>query len=446
MPILKSTKTLVHRSLCLVSSGATLLASGACGKDAPRAPAQIAVTPVGDGGSRVQAEDASSGPDAGANGTTIITRTGKLLCSYAELDARQFEGNRDHPAASIAGSPGGFGLVYWDSQNNLQIQAADRGGYVDESIPIAAANEGIRAIQLSATGDDYVLAKVSEVDGKNVLSTASLAQAAGSKSIHGGAIRKGLDGGRLWDMIPHGSGFLLAYVDEQLRIQQLDSTGREDGERATIDGLSARGLANLQVARLDDGQLLLAWHELDDMGNGRIMSQQLTSSFKVAGGLTQLSKNAVSKTRFDLAARAHSAGLIYENLDAEVRDAIKFRRIEPDGAPSGPLLNIVSAPKRAVDGQVADFGQGYAVAYRLQTSLGVTEPEIHVAFVNQFGKVVHDALLAKTTAEGGPVSIGTTPDGHILLSWTESNDFATSRSAFKLHCPGALLLCGGEIE
>jgi hypothetical protein len=110
------------------------------------------------------------------------------------------------------------------------------------------------------------------------------------------------------------------------------------------------------------------------------------------------------------------------------------------------VVNLVNAPGRAVDGSIDAFGQGYVVAYRALPSLGVDAPRIVVAFVNQFGRVVHRADLAETTEAAGEVRVGASADGRLLVAWTSARGSSAMAHALELDCPGALQLCGGAIE
>jgi hypothetical protein len=176
------------------------------------------------------------------------------------------------------------------------------------------------------------------------------------------------------------------------------------------------------------------------------MSLALGADLHAHGDPVALSKNAVHDARFDLAARRQSEGLIYHAMDGDVRDAIKYRRVDPQGLASEAVLNIVNAPGRARDGSIAAFGQGYAVAYRELPSLGVDHPAVHIAFVNQFGEVVHEAELGTTTETGGRTTVSATSDGHLLVGWTSAQPSSATTHALKLYCPGALILCGGALK
>jgi len=90
------------------------------------------------------------------------------------------------------------------------------------------------------------------------------------------------------------------------------------------------------------------------------------------------------------------------------------------------------------------LGQGYAIAYRALPSLGVEQPTLRLAFINQFGRIVHETELAQTSETGGPTSVGASEDGHVLVGWATTSPSGTATiHAVQLDCPGALLLCGG---
>ena len=184
----------------------------------------------------------------------------------------------------------------------------------------------------------------------------------------------------------------------------------------------------------------------DSTGEGRVYGVPLSAELEPEGAPEALSRHSVSEARFDLAARAQSAGLIYQAKDGGLRDAIKFRRIEARGSSTQAVLNVVDAPGRAVAGSIAAFGQGYAVAFRELPSLGVEKATVRIAFVDQFGHIVHEAEIAETTEAGGRTTISATADGHVLVGYTSLWPAAATTHAVKLHCPGALVLCGGAVE
>jgi hypothetical protein len=176
------------------------------------------------------------------------------------------------------------------------------------------------------------------------------------------------------------------------------------------------------------------------------MGLVLSSELDAQGKPYALSQLAVHDGRFDLAARELSAGLVYHALDGATRDAIKYRRIAADGSVSEPAFNVVEAPGRARDASIAAFGQGYAVAYRVLPSLGVDNPGLRIAFINQFGAIVYVADLGDTSEQGGRTALSATTDGHLLVAHTYAGPSSATTRALSLYCPGALVLCGGESE
>ena len=154
-------------------------------------------------------------------------------------------------------------------------------------------------------------------------------------------------------------------------MQRVDAGGQKQGDAVRVDGVATRAPEDLHLAQLDDGELLLAWLERDDAGDGHVMGLVLAADFSAQGKPFALSQFAAHDARFDLAARQLSVGLVYHALDGGTRDAIKYRRIAADGSVSDPAFNVVDAPGRARDASIAAFGQGYAVAFRSLPSLGV---------------------------------------------------------------------------
>lgn len=435
----------MRRTSLTCASLSGLLALMACGGEEPKAKGSS--TSVGD---EPDAGPKSGGADSSTGGTGGFENTveddGKVLCGYADEDVMALPGNMDHPLASIARSPAGFGLLFYDEAGNLRIQAADRNGYPDEAVPVGTALDGLQRAHVAASGESYLLATRAAEDGSVVLRTRSLTGGTGADTIHTAALGEGAGGGELWDVAADSTGYLLAYVDNTLHLKRLGRDGEVSGDEITDDAIAERKPASLKVVEVENDSVLVAWAEPQSDGTYLIMGQHFNASFAEMGAVTQLSKTPISDPRFDFSARALSAGLIYQNKDADVRDTIRYRRVEPDGSVPGPVLSIVGAPRKATDGAIADFGQGYVIAYRTLTSLGAPTPEIRAAFINQFGAVVYEVKLADSSELGGPVSVNTTSDGYVLVTWTSSNGFEAQRTAVKMNCPGALLLCGGELE
>jgi hypothetical protein len=201
------------------------------------------------------------------------------------------------------------------------------------------------------------------------------------------------------------------------------------------------------LAKLDDG-LLLAFSErhaeLDD--RAQVVGMRLSDALELRGEPVVLSRTPADRLEFALDGRRGSAGVLYQALEGGIRPNLKLQRVELDGSAEQGSLNIASAPLRVTDGSISAFGQGYAVAYRAQMSLGNEKPTIRIAFVNAFGVVVHDALLHETTDAAGPTSVRSTKDGKLLVSWTSVDGTTHVTRGIQLDCPGALSLCGGRVE
>jgi len=232
---------------------------------------------------------------------------------------------------------------------------------------------------------------------------------------------------------------------QQVMVQAIDIDGMPLAKPRVQTALAGRTLFQLQLARLDGGRALLAWQEQDETGAARIEALALDAALAPEGDPVQLSKAPVDNARFELGARALSAGVLYPVLEGGVRPSLKYRRIDAQGEASQAELNIVNAPGAARDGSITDFGQGYAVAYRALPSLGVNQPLIVVAFINQFGRIVHEAELSETSTTGGPTSLRATGDGHLLVGWATDHPSGSITHAIALDCPGALVLCGGAV-
>jgi hypothetical protein len=277
--------------------------------------------------------------------------------------------------------------------------------------------------------------------------------------LEGGAEPQGLSDGpvtsdsrELYALLGAQGRFVAAYVEDgALRLQAIEADGTVEADSVEVELPEDAVPRHLELASLPDGRTLLAWSEQDEdeERSGRVLGLVLSAGFEAEGEPIVLSKSPVDAMSFALDARQNSAGLLYENREGGVRPNAKLQRIEADGAAEQPTLNILNAPGQMIDASITAFGQGYAVAYRALSSLGVEEPLIRIAFVNEFGLIVHQAELRATDGMSGPTALRATTHGELLVAWTEidsPSEGTRALRALQLDCPGALVLCGGTPE
>jgi hypothetical protein len=426
---------------------ALLLASGAgCGDDAGEAARGLAPS-APDGGND------AGGPhppprDAAAHDNEIMS--GDLyLCGYDDEDVLVLEAGGAPPALAIAAGEQGFALVHHDPAGALLIEAVPIAGEARAPVRILASSEEARSAALAASEDGFLLAWRSTGAPSDRLRARELSTVEHPVVELSDALAARPEAGELFALHGDDDGYLAAWLEDaggerSLRVLAIGQDGAPDGDARVLTGVEAGEAEDLQVSRFDDGRALLTWLERD-AGEARVMGQLLNRLLGVDGGTVQLSRHPVDGTRFALAGRGPSAGLLYAALDGDVREAIKFRRIEGDGRSNTAVLNIENAPGRVVSGAITAFGQGYAVAYRSLPSLGEPLPMIGVAFIDQYGAIVHRAVLAETTETSFPTAIAATRDGHLLVAWTSEWPSGPATHALALDCPGALELCGGEL-
>lgn len=433
------------KSKLLLVPFAVLLACAGCGDDG-RAETY---RPVGPGGARDGGRGeagASAEPDAGGHDTEIFS--GDLyLCGYDDDDALVLEGSA-HGELAIAASEQGFALVHHDAQGALLIEAVEVAGAARAPVRILDASEAAAGISLVASGPGFLLAWRSG----DALRTRELSTVAHPAVELTSALAARPATGELFGLLGDDGGYLAAWLEDAdgeraLRAVTIGQDGMPSGDPRTPN-VAAGALAaeDLKVSRYADGRTLLTWRERNGDGEAHVMGQILADDLAPDGDPVQLSRHPLEGARFALAGRGPSAGLVYAALDGGVREAIKYRRIEGDGSANAAVLNVLNAPGRAVSAAITAFGQGYAVAYRALPSLGVPLPVIRVAFIDQFGAIVHEAELAETTEAPGPTALAATADGHLLVSWASEWPSGPATHALALHCPGALVLCGGELH
>jgi hypothetical protein len=426
-----------------------LLAVAGCGDDGD---AEV-FAPVGPGGHDGGARDAAAiAPrDAGQHDTEIFS--GDLyLCGYDAADALVRTGNAAQPDLAIAADARGFALVHRDADGSLAITAVPITAPAQDPVRIVRASDAPAAIALAARAAGFLLSWRTGGDAGVELNVRELSASTNPVVTLTDALAPQTGVGELTALLGLPDGYVATWIEASggepaLHAVAIGSSGEPTAAARTLAlGADAAAALDLHLGALADGRAMLAWLERDADGAARVVGQTLGAGLAVEGEAAQLSKHAVADARFDLAGRGPSAGLIYPALDGDVREAIKFRRIDADGVATEAVLNIVNAPGRAVGGAIAAFGQGYAVAYRALPSLGVPAPVIRVAFIDQFGAIVHEAELGETTETGGPTALAATADGHLLVGWTSEWPSGPATHALKLDCPGALVLCGGPLE
>jgi hypothetical protein len=429
-----------------------LLACFSCGGDDRSDVGGAVGTGRRDGGLRDAAPPAPEPepePDAGSRDHEIFDGA-RYLCGYDDADVLTLPGNADHPEIAMAENARGFALVHQDEHGGVFISAVARRGAARAPVRILSSAEAAQGVMLAGSAEGFLLAWRGEASGA-ALRTRELTEVEHGVFELSGNVAADEDGGRRSAVLGEPDGFVAAWIEADggeasLRVQRLGADGMVQGAPQVIEDVAARNPIDLHLARLSGGGVLLAWLERDADGAGRVMGMPLSSALAPAGEAVELSRSVVSAGRFDLASRAASLGLIYAGLDGGVREALKYRRIDPDGIAREALFNVEGPPARVRHGSIAPFGQGFAVAYRALPSLGVPRPVIRVAFLNEFGEIVYEAELAETTEAGGRTTVAATPDGYVLVGWSSAWPSGAVTHAVKLHCPGALELCGGQLD
>jgi hypothetical protein len=391
--------------------------------------------------------DAAARVPLDAGGFQHVIHSGDLeLCGFDDSDALELEGNAEQTELAMSTDEQRFALVFHDADGALLMSDIAVEGAAGDPKPIVEGETG--AALLAASGQHRLLAYRGAADAGAVLSVVDTSTSTPSALELSHALASSADGGEPFALLGRADGFLVAYAEQagkaiEVRLQRIAFDGTAEGDAVGLDGVGERAPEDLHLAQLDRGSALLAWFERDATGHGRIMGLTLSSALAASGEPVELSKYAVEGGRFDLAARSRTAGLLYHAKDGETRDTVKYRRVDGDGQVTEAAFNVVNAPGRALGGSIAAFGQGYAVAYRELPSLGVDHAAVHVAFINQFGAIVYDAELAATSETGGRTTLTATEDGHLLVGWTNQTVPTPTTHAYKLYCPGALVLCGG---
>lgn len=425
------------------SAGALLFAIVVgCGGDDESEPAAVPVDRHDAGH-----DDASMPkPEPDAGGINVIRdQDDKVLCAFEE--AGQFsvvlEAAGSEP--TLAADARGFAMVYGGAPGKLYIRAIPAlDGEPEPPVQIASAQDAVASPLLSLSGDRFLLSFRNALDDR--LFARPLEAGASARLV---TDRVAVDdaGGVLSALLGLEDGFVLAWVDRDdgLHLERLSADGSV--AEAEVHGDIMQSPRDVHLGLFEGGRILVSWLTTNGDDEGVVMGQLFEPELVPAADAVMLSSSPVSGARFDMAVHRGSAGVIYPAVEGGVRETIKFRRVEPDGSVTGPLLNIVDAPRRTRDGAIAAFGQGYVVSHRQLTSRGEPEEQIQVAFVNQFGAIVHRGNLGTTSVEGGRTAVAATESGQVLAVWNAIEpDGRVTSHGFRLDCPGALVLCGGELH
>lgn len=430
------------RAACAITLLVCLALAPACGDDEPTG--TIRGPGTGDGGND---HDNPPGRDAAADADHEIGNGGMVLCRYDDENVYDLASSAAVPGLSAATDERGFALLHHAEDGALVIDAMAVGEAVKPSVKLVAAADEPGRARIASAGRDFAMLWMNG----DALTLRLLAEGASTHVLSDAVI--GEAGRELFSFIGSDDGYWAAYAvsdggELMVRVQAIDADGSLQGDPVDVplpDGAEPR---YLELARVDSGFLVVfSEPDPDAEDSVRVIGVALDAQLEPrTDEPVVLSKKPAHELEFALDARGGSAGLIYQALEGGVRPAVKVQRVEPDGSAPLDTWNIVSAPRRAQDGSLASFGQGYAVAYRALSSLGNETPSIRVAFIDESGLVVHDAELLETTEAGGPTSVSATIDGKLLVAWTHVSGGSRVTRAIQLDCPGALVLCGGEVQ
>lgn len=396
-----------------------------------------------DGGSQPDGPSRDGGNDGGND----VVVGDLVLCRYDDSDVYELPASDTLLGLSSATDERGFALLHHDQDGSLVIEAAAVGDAAEPTVRLVPSADAPGRSLIAASGHSFAMLWMDE----DALAVRLLESGAGLHVLSD-ALAVGGDGAPIFAFVGTSEGYWAAYAeragsDVVVKAQAIDPEGELDGEAVTVALPEGSAPEHLELAKLDRG-FLLAFSEADpdDEDAKRVMGLVLTERLEPRDEAVLLSKSPVGEWAFSLGSRTGSAGVIYQGLEGGVRPTIKLQRVESTGEAAEDSLNIASAPRRVIDGSIAAFGQGYAVAYRALGSLGSETPAIHIAFVNQFGLVVHDATLSETSETSGATSVTATTNGELLVSWIHVDGGAYGTRAIQLDCPGALVLCGGHVD
>jgi hypothetical protein len=387
-----------------------------------------------DAGRRSSGRDGAA-PDDDDAGTTVVRAGDTVLCSFDSDDV--FLGPSQLAGAELhsSGNARGFGQVYLRRDGTLFVRAIPLDGPANAERAVVAASEQPAAPTIVAGERDFVLG----YRAGTTLWLKSLAEGPAASVMLTAALQA-----EAYALAATDGGFAVAYRADQADQVELRAFDEDLGARgeATVE---LPGSTHLGLAPIGDHDLVLGFAAASPSGELSVSGLRLGASLDAMGAAEQLSTSPPAQARFALAGRAASAGLLYATSDGGVREALKLRRIGAGGAPEGPLLNVADAPRRVSAGAIAAFGQGFAVVYRELPSLGVADEAVRIAFVNQFGAVVHDAALVDHLGAESLTSVAVSGQ-QVLASVVTGSAEGSELRTIRLDCAGALVLCGGSLQ
>jgi hypothetical protein len=438
-----------RRALVLVFHMTLPVTIMACSGDEARAPAASTGKPSKETDASV--DDASvPGPSRDA-GHTELYADDTFLCRFASSDRLTGPVDvRAHVLRSAANSRG-FGQVFQRQDGALLLRAIGITGAAQPEGLVTAASETIEAPSLVASDAGFLLGYRDRVGSRFALRIRDLDDATTPETRISEDIAWRTDAvgrGEPWALTASADGFLVAYRqredDTHVHVQALDADGQRSDEGhafAWPEGVDAPD--ELALASFEEGGYLLAYAHTSTDGSRMVTGQKLDARGNPSPART-LSHSPLSDASMSLSARADSAGLLYPSRDGGLRDALKLRRIDEDGSTQGPELNVAGAPRVVRDGSLAAFGRGYVLVYRELPSLGRSDAQVRIAFVDPYGGVVYDAAIAMSPALPAATSVAA-QDDHVLVSWiTPAPSGSATVETLRMDCPGALVLCGGR--
>lgn len=189
----------------------------------------------------------------------------------------------------------------------------------------------------------------------------------------------------------------------------------------------------LAIAQMGIEAGAIAW--VNETGAQGVWLNQLDPDGKPVGSPTRLTQYAGSGATVDLTTRNRGSenrlggAAVYSISIGGSGREVQYRRLDPQGAPTGVERTVVGLPLRGMDASIAELGGGYVVVYRALPGGGIDSHEIRMMFVSREGDLNHDAFgrpnsekIADATAAQARVTVRISNDGQMLISWMDVDD------------------------
>jgi hypothetical protein len=428
-----------------------LLWLGACGaEDAPGAPGEDEDAEV-----PLDAGDEDAEVDGGADADVPQPDGGQL--SQCKGDVLEF------PAANAPGRP--FSAAQSGNRTHLVYLVAAGGGSLGSSTA-----QGLRYVSFATTGEPSDAQDVANVGTASYAKTRDPALVARGAAVdlfytsnqdgpyelyHKDLTKDDATAERETSNVDRNEfTSAAASLDGELAVvysdepPQLGAAGalafKFAGEEALEVTPESFGIRATELAFAELSGVAAAAFVSEREDNAGIYLQALSTAGEVRGEAVALSEEVGSASGVDLARGQSGAAVVYTEAPSGPIHQLRFRNIDGDGQPSGPVRLLTSANQDLLEVALAAYSQGYVIAYRRIGGPASAAASIHLMFVDAEGNVGGTRLVRSATSSGRGIDVMVGNDGRLIVIWADTEqvtDPGTQRQETELRVRAARVLC-----